>query len=112
MESTSPTTSPLPEPPQRLRGRVVVDPQVLRNRVEGAATLTQGGKPERDRRRQRRQPGEWRLGVDHPLGLAGGSEVLGEAPGVGEGLQPAGEAQAAGLEGVLQRREEDAAEVA
>ena len=56
--------------------------------------------------------GEGRLGVDHPLGLAGGSEMLGEAPRVGEGLQPAGETQAAGVEGVLQRREEDAAEVA
>ena len=56
--------------------------------------------------------GEGSLRVDHPLGLAGRAEVLGEAPGVAEGLQPAGEAQLSGLEGVLQRLEEDTAEVA
>ena len=38
--------------------------------------------------------------------------MLGEAPGVGEGLQPASEVQLAGLEGVLQRREQDPTEVA
>ena len=56
--------------------------------------------------------GEWPLGVDDPFGLAGGAQVLGEAPGIGEGLQPAGEAEPAGLEGVFQRREQDPAEVA
>ena len=57
--------------------------------------------------------GEGRLGVDHPLGLAGWSEVLGEAPRVGERLQPGhSEAEAAGLERVLHRREEDPTEVA
>ena len=56
--------------------------------------------------------GEWPLGVDHPFGLAGRAQVLGEAAGVGEGLQPAGEVQLSGLEGVFERREEDPAEVA
>ena len=56
--------------------------------------------------------GEGSLRVDHPLGLAGWAEMLGESPGVAEGLQPAGEAQLSGLEGVLQRREEDTTEVA
>ena len=55
--------------------------------------------------------GEGRLGIDHPLGLAGCPEVLGEALRVGERLQLAREAQAAGLESILQRREEYAAEV-
>ena len=44
--------------------------------------------------------GEGSLRVDHPFGLAGRSEVLGEAPGVVEGVQPTGETQLAGLEGV------------
>ena len=56
--------------------------------------------------------GEGRLGVDHPLGLAGSPEVFGEAPRVGERLQPVREAEAAGFKRVLQRREEDPAEVA
>ena len=56
--------------------------------------------------------GEGSLRVDHPFGLAGRAEVLGEAPGVVEGVQPAGEAQLAGLEGVLQRVEADPTEVA
>ena len=56
--------------------------------------------------------GEGSLRIDHPFGLAGRAEVLGEAAGVGERLQRAGEAQASGLEGVLQRREEDPPEVA
>ena len=56
--------------------------------------------------------GEGSLRVDHPLGLAGRAEVLGQAPGVAEGLQPAREAELSGLEGVLQRLEEDTAEVA
>ena len=56
--------------------------------------------------------GEGSLRIDDPFGLAGRAEVLSEAPWVAEGLQPAGEAQLSGLEGVLQRREEDPAEVA
>ena len=56
--------------------------------------------------------GEGSLRVDHPFGLAGRAEVVGEAPRVAEGLQPAGEAQLSGLEGVPQRLEEDTAEVA
>ena len=56
--------------------------------------------------------GERSLRKNHPFGLAGRAQVRGEAPGVAEGLQPAGEAQLSGLEGVLQRREEDPAEVA
>ena len=56
--------------------------------------------------------GEGSLRIDHPLGLAGRAEVLGEAPGVAEGLQPVGEVQLSGLEGVLQRREEHPTEVA
>ena len=57
--------------------------------------------------------GEGSLRIDHPLGLAGRAEVLGEAPGVAEeGLQPAGEVQLSGLEGVPQRREEHPTEVA
>ena len=56
--------------------------------------------------------GEGSLRVDHPFGLAGRAEVVGEAAGVAEGLQPAGEVQLSGLEGVLQRLEEDATEVA
>ena len=56
--------------------------------------------------------GEGPLGVDDPFGLAGRAQVVGEAAGVGEGLQPAGEVQLSGLEGVFQRREQDAAEVA
>ena len=56
--------------------------------------------------------GEGPLGIDDPFGLAGRAQVLGEAAGVGEGLQPAGEVQLSGLEGVFQRREQDAAEVA
>ena len=56
--------------------------------------------------------GEWPLRVDDPFGLAGWAKVLGEAPGIGEGLQPAGEAELSGLVGVCQRREENPAEVA
>ena len=56
--------------------------------------------------------GEGSLRVDHPVGLAGRAEMLGEAPGVAERLQPAREAELSGLEGVLQRLEEDPAEVA
>ena len=41
-----------------------------------------------------------------------GRRCFGEAPDIGEGLQPAGEVQLSRLEGVLQRCEEDAAEVA
>ena len=44
--------------------------------------------------------------------FAGRAEVLGEAPGFVEGLQPAGETQLSGLEGVLQRRKDDATKVA
>ena len=56
--------------------------------------------------------GEWPLGVYDPFGLAGWAKVLGEAPGFTEGLQPAGEVQLPGLEGVVQRREEHPTEVA
>ena len=56
--------------------------------------------------------GERPLGVNDPFGLAGGAQVLGEAPGFTEGLQPAGEAELPGLEGVVERREQDPAEVA
>ena len=56
--------------------------------------------------------GEGSLRVDHPFGLAGRAEVVGEPQGVAEGLQPSGEAQLPGLEGVLQCLEEDATEVA
>ena len=56
--------------------------------------------------------GKGSLRVDHPFGLAGRAEVLGEPPGVVEGLQPAAEAQLSGLEGVLQRVEKDPTEVA
>ena len=35
--------------------------------------------------------GEWPLGIDDPIGLAGWAQVLGEAAGVGERLQPTGE---------------------
>ena len=48
------------------------------------------------------------LRIDHPFGLAGRAEVLGAAPGVGERLQRPGGPHASGLEGVLQRREDDA----
>jgi len=44
--------------------------------------------------------------------LTGRAQVLGESAGVGEALQPAGEMQLSGLEDVVQRREQDAAEVA
>ena len=56
--------------------------------------------------------GEWSLGENDPFGLAGWAKVLGEAPGFTEGLQPAGEVQLPGLEGVVQRREEHPTEVA
>ena len=56
--------------------------------------------------------GEGALRIDHPFGLAGRAEMRGEAPGVGEGLQRAGEVQASGLEGIVQRPEEDPPEVA
>ena len=56
--------------------------------------------------------GEGSLRVDHPFGLAGRAEVFGEATGVAEGLQPAGEPQLSGLEGVLQCLEEDPTEEA
>ena len=56
--------------------------------------------------------GEGSLRIDDPLGLAGPAEVLGVARWVAERLQPAGEVQLPGLEGVLQRREEHPPEVA
>ena len=56
--------------------------------------------------------GEGPLRVDDPFGLAGRAQVLGEAPGVREGLQPAGEAEFSGLERVIEGREQDPAEVA
>ena len=86
-------------------------PLVLARFVRGLSTH-QGSGCLRRLRNRRFGAGEGSLRVDHPFGLAGRPEVLGEAPPVAEGLQPAGEAQLFGLEGVLQRREKNSPEVA